>query len=433
MVSPLNCKNQMNPAHLAGCLEILALLGEEEVEVMVANRCPFTLGSLKWSLEEMLKRHKESMEQLGEAFTDFEGMENEAEAEEEAMYTLKLKYLGNQDQGQDPDPDKLVERIENKSAVEVKQMSKSQANPQRPAYGVEGRKVVLWTNHFNLCSLEDLELYRYSISIATSGKGRPPAESFNFSWRNNFLSHKYDIATDFKANLISRNELDLKEEDYIIVYRTEEEDSPTPNAAQFRLRLQFTGSLTLSTLLNHLTSTQTGFMFDSKDEIIRALNIVLGHYPMADPSVTTIATSRHFSLSTTAQDRMSLGAGLQVVRGFFMSVRAATARILVNVQVKNMAFYDEGPLDKIMMAHLAAHGQDTFQLLKFVKRLVVDAMHIKKTNSRNQRILRLKTVQGFAAIDDGRNLAHPPIVPRIGAGAQEVQFFLDIPVKGSCT
>jgi hypothetical protein len=122
---------------------------------------------------------------------------------------------------------------------------------------------------------------------------------------------------------------------------------------------------------------------------------------------------------------MSLGAGLQVVRGFFMSVRAATARILVNVQVKNIAFYDEGPLDKIMLAFMSANGPNRVNLLRFVKKLSVDVTHIVRTNSRGQRIPRIKTIQGFATRDDGRNLEHPPVVPQFGAGAKEVRFFLD--------
>ena len=99
--------------------------------------------------------------------------------------------------------------------------------------------------------------------------------------------------------------------------------------------------------------------------------------------------------------------------------------ILVNVQVKNMAFYDEGPLDKIMNAFMSANGPNKVNLLKFVKKLSVDAKHIVKTNTRGQRIPRIKTVQGFATKDDGRDLVHPPIVPQFGAGAKQVQFFLD--------
>ena len=336
----------------------------------------------------------------------------------------------SQDAGKFPEPDKVTERIENKSAVEVKTSKRSETKPQRPGYGVKGKEVVLWTNYFNLYANKDLELYRYSIEIVADGRGRVPVGKkakriIELLLEEHLIPQGYNVATDFKSNLISKEELDQQNEEFIVTYRFENEDVPAPNAAQYRCRIQFTGSLTLSELLNHLTSTQAGLMFGSKDEIIQALNIVLGHTPKADPSIATIAASRHFATSPSAQDRMSLGAGLQVIRGFFMSVRAATARVLVNVQVKNMAFYDEGPLDKLMMAYMSANGPNKVNLLKFVKRLSIDVTHIVKRNRQGQLIPRLKTVQGFATKDDGRNLARPPIVAQFGAGAKEVQFFLE--------
>lgn len=296
--------------------------------------------------------------------------------------------------------------------------------------------MVLWTNYFNLNVKKDLELYRYSVAIVADRTGRVPVGKklkriVEILLEENFIPHRYSIATDFKANLISRDELDLEADGYIVTYRSEEEDTPAANAAQYRCRIQLTGSLTLSALINHLASTQAGLMFGSKEEIIQALNIVGGHHPKADPAIATIAANRHFGINASAQDKMSLGAGLQVIRGFFMSVRAATARILVNVQVKNMAFYDEGPLDKIMVAYMAANGPNKVNLLKFVSKLSVDVTHIRKTNRRGQRIPRIKTVQGFATRDDGRRLAHSPIVPQFGAGAKEVQFFWDTSSSGA--
>ncbi|RYP80553.1 hypothetical protein DL769_002401 [Monosporascus sp. CRB-8-3] len=405
---------------------------------MVLNRfakCLEIRPTVAEALVGILAHHEETEEEVVEALVHPEETEEEVggilahheEGEEEVVGPqLKSRSSGKSNR---PDPDKEVERIENKSAFEMKKKKSTETNPQRPGYGVGGKEVILWTNYFNLYSRRDLELYRYSVAIAADGRGRVPAGKrakriVQLLLEEHFLPHGHNIATDFKSNLISRDELDPDDE-YIVTYRSEEEDVPAANATQFRCRIQFTGSLTLSELINHMTSTQAGLMFGSKDEIIQALNIVLGHHPKAEPSVATIAANRHFGMNATTQDRISLGAGLQVIRGFFMSVRAATARILVNVQVKNMAFYDEGPLDKIMVAFMSANGPNKVNLLKFVKKLSVDATHIVRTNSRGQRIPRIKTVQGFATKDDGRNLARPPIVPQFGAGAKEVQFFLD--------
>lgn len=318
----------------------------------------------------------------------------------------------------------------------MKKTKHGETNPPRPGYGAVGRDIILWTNYFKLDSTSDLELYRYGIAIAADNKGNAPTGKkarriVQLLLEEHFLSQAHCIATDFKSNLISRNELDIEEDEYVVTYRSEEEDVPAPNARQYRCRVQFTGSLTLAELINHLTSTQAGLMFGSKDEIIQALNIVVGHHPKSEPSIVSVGANRHFDLSPGPQDRMSLGAGLQVIRGFFMSVRAATARILVNVQAKNMAFYDEGPLDKLMRAFMQENGPNKVNLLNFVKKLSVDVTHIVRKNRQGRRIPRIKTIQGFASKDDGRKLAHPPIVPQFGAGAKEVKFFLDDPSSAS--
>lgn len=280
-----------------------------------------------------------------------------------------------------------------------------------------------------------MELYRYSVTIAADNRGRVPVgKKVKRIIQLLLEEHLYptygsNIATDFKSNLISRVELDLDQGDtgrdnteYVVTYRSEEEDVPAQNSTQYRCRIQLTGSLTLSELTNYLTSTQAGLMFGSKEEIIQALNIVLGYYPKAEPSNVTIASNRHFD--TRATDRMSLGAGLAVIRGFFMSVRTATARILVNVQVKNMAFYEDGPLDRLMGSFMAVNRGDR-ALLQFIKGLSVDRKHIVNKNSKGKRIPKLKKVQGFATVDDGRRLTHPPIVSQFGAGAKEVKFYLE--------
>lgn len=342
-----------------------------------------------------------------------------------------------QDNKDYPNPNPEVERIENKSEVEAKSKKPSEINPQRPGYGVAGKGVVLWANYFNLYSKKDVELYRYSVTIAADSKGRVPVGKkvkriIQLLLEDHlFVSYGSNIATDFKSNLISRTELDLDakgegqdNQDYVVTYRSEEEDVPAQNAIQYRCRIQFTGSLTLSELVNHLTSTQAGLMFGSKEEITQALNIVLGHYPKTDPSTITVASNRHFD--TKAADRMSLGAGLEAIRGFFMSVRTATARVLVNVQVKNMAFYENGPLDGLMGAFMAGtRGVNKVDLLKFVKGLSFDRTHILNMNSAGKRIPKPKKVEGFASRDDGRRLVHPPIVPHFGAGAKDVQFYLE--------
>ena len=332
-----------------------------------------------------------------------------------------------------------VKSVENETVRKIQQATSKTPGeklPLRPGFGVMGREVLLWTNYFKLSSNRDLTLYRYSIEISSEGLGRAPAGKkakriVQLLLDEHLQPHRHDVATDFRSTLISRNDLEIWEEGYLVTYRAEDEDDPAPNAKQYRVRLHSTGMLTVSELMNYLTSSQAGAMFGSKEEIIQALNIVVGHHPKAASTITNVGANRHFDRVSETQDKMSLGAGLRAIRGFVVSVRAATARILVNVQVKSMAFYEEGPLDEIMHVYMQQNGPNKVNLAKFVKRLSVDVTHITRTNKSGRRTPRIKTIEGLATRDDGQSQAHPPIVSQFGAGAKAVQFFLDDAGEGA--
>jgi eukaryotic translation initiation factor 2C len=327
--------------------------------------------------------------------------------------------------GQVPPPDMQVENTENMTAMQAKKTTPTIDMPQRPGYGVAGKGVTLWANYFTLTSQKDLQLYRYQVDLAPDARGKTPTgKKLKRIIQLLIQEHFPGSASDYRANIVSRQKLELKDE-YKVVYMAEDEDTPDAKAPQYTCSVQATGSITLAALIDHLTSTQVGRVFGNKEETIQALNIVLGHHPKSQATIATVGANRHFEKMARGQERMDLGAGLQVIRGYFMSVRAATSRLLVNVQVKNMAFYQEGPLDGIMAAYSSANGPHKMALLKFVKKLSVDVTHIKRQNKRGQRIPRIKIVQGFATKDDGRKLPHPPKVPQFGAGAKDVQFWLE--------
>jgi hypothetical protein len=122
-----------------------------------------------------------------------------------------------------------------------------------------------------------------------------------------------------------------------------------------------------------------------------------------------------------------LGAGLEVLRGFFVSVRAATSRFLINCQVKYAACYREGKLSTVMAAYRREGSPSVYRLEAFLKKLRVRVIHIRRVNSQGQDIPRFKMITGLASPADGKSLAHPPIVAKHGAGSREVQFWLEGP------
>lgn len=234
-----------------------------------------------------------------------------------------------------------------------------------------------------------------------------------------FASNLKSIATDYKSTLISAVELPNKGA-YDVRYRDEYEDEYPEDPKIYRVTCQATGSLQPSDLFSYLSSTSAMAMFESKAEILQAMNIVMGHSPKSDRSIASVGASKHFSVHPDSAERFDLGGGLQVLRGFFVSVRTATARLLVNVQVKYAACYEEGPLKTVISAYQNANSQNLYKLESFLKRVKVRVMHIQRKNK-----VRIKTIAGLATLRDGSSLEHPPRVTAYGAGPKDVAFFLN--------
>ncbi len=278
----------------------------------------------------------------------------------------------------------------------------------------------------------DLILFRYSIEIRADDAGRKPKGKkvkriVELLLEEFFPQYRYGIATDYKSNLICRSELPLEEDEYRVQYRAEGEDDPSQNAKTYMLRLQGTGTLAVSELMDYLTSSHASALFGSKEEIIQALNIVMGHYPKTVPQVFSVGANKHFTLSPVASEHMSLGAGLQAIRGFFVSVRSATSRILLNVQVKHTACYEEGPLGRLMTVYLAQNGGSMAELGSFLNKVRVQVTHIVRRNRAGHDLPRIKAITSLATPNDGNGLQYPPRVPKFAAGSKEVEFFLSEP------
>ncbi|KAJ5982480.1 hypothetical protein N7451_012580 [Penicillium sp. IBT 35674x] len=259
----------------------------------------------------------------------------------------------------DPALNERVTEIENfiiTSSSGQKRVPYDTRMPQRPGFGTQGRKVMLWANSFPLVLKSDVQLYRYSINILPGDErskvptGKRAKRVVKLLLEDHFHDKKLGIASDFKSNIISTTKLELIEAGYEVLYRGDYEDEYADGAPTYRIYLQATGALHAPDLVNYLTSTGAGALLGAKDEIIQSLNIVLGHTPKAAIGVSSIGSNKHFQLAT--MEKMDLGAGLTALQGFFFSVRAATARVIVNAQVKNAAFYEEGPLERLMLSHL---------------------------------------------------------------------------------
>lgn len=327
-----------------------------------------------------------------------------------------------------PPPNTSVTKTENdlaKALTVSGQKTPRQAKyPERPGYGTVGRPVTLYANYLPL-TLPNKRLFRYHISIAADSAGRsaPVGKKARHIVRllleEHFPQQKNSIASDFRSTLVSC--VKLTEGKFDVRYKEHLDDDYIDPPRVHQVTCQYTGEVNPADLVNYLTSTNAGAMLESKSEIVAALNMIMGHHPKTDDQVVSVGANKHYSLRQDTMESFNLGGGLSVLRGFFVSVRAATARVLLNVQVKYLACYNEGPLANVIQGY---NSRSTHRLEKFLKSLRVRITHISRKNSRGQPRPRIRPIYGLASLNDGRSSPNPPIIKSHGAGPQDVQFFL---------
>ncbi|KAJ6029801.1 hypothetical protein N7499_012209 [Penicillium canescens] len=328
-----------------------------------------------------------------------------------------------------PVPSHDVTKTENDLAKDLAmggQKAPRQAKyPERPGYGTAGRPVTLYANYLPL-SLPNKQLFRYHISIAADSAGRSAPvgkkarQIVRLLLEEHFPHEKKSIASDFRSTLVSY--VKLTEGNFDVRYKEDLENDYPETPRVHSVTIQYTGDINPADLMNYLRSTNAGAMLEYKEEIVAALNVIIGHHPKTDDGVVSVGANRHYSIRQDTMESFNLGGGLSVLRGYFVSARAATARVLLNMQIKYIACYSEGPLANMIQGY---GNRNTYYLEKFLKNLRVRITHIARKNSRGQPRPRIKPIYGLANRGDGASSANPPKVTRHGAGPNDVEFFIN--------
>ncbi|PGH02672.1 hypothetical protein GX51_04555 [Blastomyces parvus] len=331
-----------------------------------------------------------------------------------------------------PKPNITVQSVENNvnnTVLALSSTSKEPKLPQRPSFGTQGNKVTLYANYFELAAKQDLSLYRYKIVLDPDERGRLPIgrkakQIIRLFLDQEFYKKSDKIASDFKSTIISSVELEpLRTLPYVVTYKGEDELEPAPNARMYTLNLTCTGTLQVGALVDHLSSTNVNAAFGGKEEVIQALNIVMGYYPKDSEHIANVGTNKHFFINPPDVEKCDLTGGLEVLRGFFGSVRAATARILLNVQISHAAVFAEGPLPRVMNSFFQSYGYNMGKLDRFLKSVRVQVTHMKKVGSDGRVVLPVRTILGVATLDDGSKMTNKPRVQKVGAGPKGVIFY----------
>jgi eukaryotic translation initiation factor 2C len=297
--------------------------------------------------------------------------------------------------------------------------------PARPGYGTQGKKIVVYANYFKIGVPNNLAVTRYNVEVKPEAKGRKLARIFQLLL--GLPEFTGDIVSDMSSMVISKVPLNISD-GYTteIVYLAEGQDEPLERAQTYTIRVVAPLSIVVSDFQTHLCAINPSADFDLRAEFLQVLNVIFSHYPQTQAEIVTTGQNRHFSIDRRPSNYHNiqvLGGGLESLRGFYSSVRAATGGLLLNVNVSHNVFIQPDPLS-VLYPKLGTGNKVTLQKKLKLIRVKVTHLPSKKDKKTNEEIPRIKTIYGLAHPEDGRREEHPPQIKTFGAGPQDVKFWL---------
>lgn len=299
-----------------------------------------------------------------------------------------------------------------------------------------GGKVVVWANYFEMKVPEDATLHRFTI-----GEIEPKVSSRKKELIIRQLMvvagtiPKLVVVSDFKSYILSTpNDLPGGDEmSKDIRYPPNDPDGNAPPSQKtYKVAIKKDKSFPLSDLTQYLASTDPSAVYHVKDEVVQALNILRNYHPRtASNNCVTIGAHKVFQIPTAENPGMDLRGGLTGMKGSYASIRLATSRVLVNVNVSHAAFYQVGPLVGLMGNYRRGYRDqgiscNDYKLAAFLKRLRVKPnLTIRGEGGQSKPVHGIRTIWGLATKEDGRDLERPPRVPRYAANAHEVLFWYE--------
>ena len=336
--------------------------------------------------------------------------------------------------------------------------------PCRPSYGTIGTSVQLEANYFRLQLPDDLNIHRYNLEIKR--RDEPEKKSPSEPKEKKKLSeHKEKkklsepkgkklkriislrvkklekemasqgstcyIATDFKSNLVCTTNIPPEFWNAEVTYFHENDrETEDSNSPKYSVHIkEIPPHFAISQLNGFLTSTEPGAQYNLKKPMLQALNILFGHYAKSTPTTTMVGGNRAFSTNGSGTEHQFRNPIIELLRGYFLSVRLCSSSSMVNVNVSHSAFYKEMRLIDFMEnspARYSSYGKfylDYPKLETLVRGIHVETKYLKDS-SKNQ-VTKVFPIKSFAREEDGRHQSHPPMVAESMAQPSKVRFHLN--------
>ncbi|KAK1836683.1 post-transcriptional gene silencing protein QDE-2 [Podospora conica] len=226
--------------------------------------------------------------------------------------------------------------------------------PPRPQFGSTGRQVVLHANYFKV-NVKSIPIYRYTVNVAkgeaTKPEDGPPPRKLAkiIQAALETLPKKGNTyASEFKQQVISLKKIQLPPSGAITVKL-----DAGKKTEDWVVTFNEVGTADLGDLLKYLQTMKdtnsSESAFPKFPDHIDSLNVILGHTPRADPNISSVGSGRFFAVDPQRIDGAPPGyrSPVEILRGYFQSVRGGTGRLLLNTNVTHGVFRCKGKMTDI--------------------------------------------------------------------------------------
>jgi len=296
-------------------------------------------------------------------------------------------------------PDAKVKALEDKMVLSTKGKMTIDGFPGRKSYGTKGKPITLRTNYFHVQLVHDLDkkvvqkpLHRYTVDYADHEMPKPKKRRAIEQILQMPAFQQLTHASDFAATIVTTEKLDeavLNKTDLEIVLPVKGSDKPKEAPANdapehikrararniVKFKITSGGSFNLDDLTAFINSTSSQAHYGGYQNLVQMLNIIMCKAPNEANAVTKLLGNKFYPHEGLlgigghpGVESVDLAGGLVALRGYYSSVRCATGRILLNLNVTSGAFYHSVPL-----LDLATRfgGRDPEQWEMFIRKLKV--------------------------------------------------------------
>jgi hypothetical protein len=239
--------------------------------------------------------------------------------------------------------------------------------PGRNGYGTSGTAIKLRTNSFPISLTPNkVSWYRYLIDItpAPSNQKRRAIITQLIKDKANVLTDK-SRATDY-ATILLLTEKVPDTEVSVLLRQSPSVPVKVDDSAHgvevakrntYNVKITYQAQFALEHLIEWLQSPNASAVYSARTDVIQLINIILCQGPNDFEGIKCIGQNKFYPHDDHPDPEQGpLSGGLQALRGFYASVRPATYRLMLNLNVTAGAFYKPVSLLELWDLHQPPRG-----------------------------------------------------------------------------